>query len=153
MFRWFIAYRYLFRLITLAALLAVTYSVAVLIVVVSVMEGFRTELEERIRGATSDIRIESEIFVGLERHDEVQALVRAIPGVVATAPVVETLALYRGPLSRAASSERLLLGMDLENPESLRDLDASIVQAHEAEIDLFPAMTGILASVPKSATE
>lgn len=150
MFRWFIAFRYLFRLITLAALLAVTYSVAVLIIVVSVMEGFRMELEQRIRGATSDIRVESEIFIGLENYEEVERLVGDIPGVAATAPVVESLALFRGPWSRNVSDERAVVGLDLSNPESVNELDSYIREALSSETAGSSDIARLLDRVPAS---
>jgi ABC-type lipoprotein release transport system permease subunit len=69
MYRWFVAYKHISsRLITFAALLGVTLSVAVLIVVVSVMEGFRSEMEKGIRGTISDIKIESTLTRGLRER-------------------------------------------------------------------------------------
>src|SRR5262245_51964028 len=68
MYRWFIAHRYLFsRIITFAALLVVASSVSLLIVIISVMEGFRSELQQRIRGTSSDLKIESKHYIAL--HD------------------------------------------------------------------------------------
>ncbi|MBN1441466.1 MAG: hypothetical protein JXA90_02105, partial [Planctomycetes bacterium] len=105
MYRFFLAYKYSLRLITLAALLAVTYSVTVLIVVVSVMEGFRSELEARIRGSTSDIKVSSIDFIGIEDPPAVESVLRDVAGVRSTAATVETLALFRasswGPSTEA----------------------------------------------------
>lgn len=130
MYSWFIAYKYVVsRLITVVALLAVTFSVAVLIVVVSVMEGFRTGLEQRIRGSTSDIKIESDIFIGLESPAAIEAKLREIPGVRATAPVVETFALYSpgGPTNgRAEAVDHYLVAMDLGNDLARLELQAAL---------------------------
>ncbi len=119
MYRWFIAYKYFVsRLITVVALVAVTISVTVLIVIVSIMEGFRTGLEERIRGSTSDIKVESDIFLGLRNPGEVEKLLRTIPGVSGTAPVVETFAL-RSPVGPGGFSQdavdQYLIALDFEN--------------------------------------
>jgi lipoprotein-releasing system permease protein len=130
MYRWFIAYKYFVsRLITLVALVAVTISVTVLIVIVSIMEGFRTGLEERIRGSTSDIKIESDIFLGLKNPEEVEELLRMIPGIKATAPVVETFALRRPEGLIGASQEAVdqyLIALDLDNDLSRGEFEESL---------------------------
>jgi lipoprotein-releasing system permease protein len=130
MYRWFIAYKYIAsRLITLIALLAVTLSVAVLIVVVSIMEGFRSGLEERIRGSTSDIKIDSELPLGLEDPAKIQRPLEAIPGVRATAAVVETFALHArggGFNDFGESEEYLLQALDFTDELSRRELEKSL---------------------------
>ena len=130
MHRWFIAYKYVAsRMITLAALLAVTFSVAVLIIVVSVMEGFRNGLEQRIRGSTSDIKVESDMFIGLKNPKDIESHLREIPGIRATAPVVETFALYRPQGVFGAQQDALdhiLLAMDLENDLSREEFQKSL---------------------------
>ena len=130
MYRWFIAYKYIAsRQITLVALKAVTFSVMVLIVVVSIMEGFRSRLEERIRGHSSDIKIESDIFLGLKNPEKVQEALRSVPGINATAPVVETFALRspRGLFGRRQETlDQVLLAMDLGNDKSRLELERSL---------------------------
>ena len=119
MYRWWIAYKYICsRFITVAALLAVTLSVAVLIIVVAVMEGFRSEMQDRIRGTTSDIIIESEIFLGLEKPGELSRLVEEIDGVQSAAPFVQTFALYTPPSGRENKEaiELRLSAVDLAMP-------------------------------------
>ena len=125
MYRWFLAYKYVFRLITLAALLGVTYSVFVLLVVVSVMEGFRSELEKRIRETTSDIRVESTIFIGLKDPKRAKDLLVVLAGIDSVTPVVETLALLRrgGPFDNQDAEERLLIALDLDDPTAQREVD------------------------------
>ncbi|MEM7231975.1 MAG: FtsX-like permease family protein [Planctomycetota bacterium] len=121
----YLAFKYVGRVITVAALLGVAYSVTLLIVVVSVMEGFRTELENRVRGTTSDIRIESNIFVGLENPDRLRKILEDVPGIQSSAPIVETLALYRRlfPWPSEDASDRLLLAMDFSNEDSRREMN------------------------------
>jgi len=137
MYRWWIAYKYICsRFITVAALLAVTLSVTVLIIVVAVMEGFRSEMQDRIRGTTSDIIIESEIFLGLEKPDELCKLVEEVEGVESAAPFVQTFALYTPP-SRRESKEAVelqLSAVDLANEASRTELD-KILQALPGEPD------------------
>jgi len=118
MYRRFIANKYLFsRIITFAALVAVAASVALLIVIVSVMEGFRSELQDRIRGTSSDLKVESTRFIGLKDPDRVAEILEQVPGVRATAPFVETLVLFRAPGRFGGSRQavhRLLRVVDLE---------------------------------------
>ena len=95
MYRWWIAYKYICsRFITVAALLAVTLSVTVLIIVVAVMEGFRSEMQDRIRGTTSDIVVESKMFLGLENPETLRKSIEQVDGVESTAAFVQTFALY-----------------------------------------------------------
>ncbi len=137
MYRWWIAYKYICsRFITVAALLAVTLSVTVLIIVVAVMEGFRSEMQDRIRGTTSDIIIESEIFLGLEKPGELQKLVEEIEGVESAAPFVQTFALYTPPSGRESKEavELRLSAMDLANKTSRAELN-KILRALPSEPD------------------
>lgn len=116
MFRWFLAFRYLFsRAIPFAALIVVAASVALLIVIVSVMEGFRTEHHEKIRGTSADIQVSSTQYVGLRDPDRVAAVIDQVEGVRATAPYVDTPVLYRPEPAR-------LFGDDLER-RYLRAID------------------------------
>lgn len=126
MYRWWIAYKYICsRFITVAALLAVTLSVMVLIIVVAVMEGFRSEMQDRIRGTTSDIVIESKMFLGLEKPGELRKLVEEVDGVESASPFVQTFALYTPP-SRRENKEAVelrLTAVDLGNETSRKELD------------------------------
>jgi lipoprotein-releasing system permease protein len=95
-YRRFIAFKYLSsRFITFAALLTVACGVALLIVILSVMEGFRTDLEDRIRGISADIRVASKSFIGLKDAQAVAAKIQAVSGVRSVVPYVETLAMSR----------------------------------------------------------
>src|SRR5262245_23085728 len=96
MYRWFIALKYLTsRFITFAALLIVASAVALLIVILSVMEGFRTDLMDRIRGTSSDIRVESRGYVGLRDPAAVEVKIARVPGVRVVSPFVESVAMYK----------------------------------------------------------
>ena len=126
MYRWWIAYKYICsRFITVAALLAVTLSVTVLIIVVAVMEGFRSEMQDRIRGTTSDIVVESKMFLGLENPDEIRKSLEQVDGVESTAAFVQTFALYTSPSGRGAE-DMLITAVDLDNETSSKELDAML---------------------------
>src|SRR5882672_2104705 len=96
MYRWFIAFKYITsRFITFAALLIVSSAVALLLVILSVMEGFRTDLKDRIRGTSADIQVEAKNFRGLRNPAGLAAQVKAVPGVRAVSAYIETLAMYQ----------------------------------------------------------
>ena len=93
----FLSARYLFRRPSgLAAVLAVTFGVAIILITLSIMGGYIDELERVIQGQESHI-----IVTGRERaYDvkdlpEVERAIRAFPNVAATSPYIETLAMYR----------------------------------------------------------
>jgi lipoprotein-releasing system permease protein len=140
MFRWFIARRYLFsRIITFAALVVVAASVSLLIVIVSVLEGFRSELQSRIRGTSSDLKVESSNFIGLRDPDRVSEAVERVPGVHATAPYVETVVFYRserGIFGPSDVEHRLLRVLDLE-----RELKVGDLERYVHAVDIFPQLS------------
>jgi lipoprotein-releasing system permease protein len=141
-YRWFLAYKYVFsRLITLGALLAVTLSVAVLIVVVTVLEGFRSELEERIRGSTSDIKVESTMGIGLRDARRVESILRQVPGIERTHLVVETFALYQrsdDELRDRTAQDCFLVVRDLADPVTRQELDAYVRAVERPDLDELP---------------
>ena len=81
MYRWLLCWRYLrTRYIALASVISVTLGVATLIVVNSVMDGFTTEMQERMHGILSDVIVESHSAHGLPDHEAVQAKIRQVVG-------------------------------------------------------------------------
>ncbi len=95
-FEWLIALRYLrpkrkqgaITLIAIISLLGITAGVAALIIVMSVMNGFRAELLSRILGLNGHIIVQN-ISAGLPNYDAVAQKIRAVPGVTDTMPIVE----------------------------------------------------------------
>lgn len=132
MYRWFIAYRYLFsRITTFMALVVVAFGVGILILIFSVMEGFRSEMRDRIRGTSSEIKVQSTRYIDLEDPDRVAAIIETVPGVRATAPYVETLTLYRDERELFGTrdfEERYLRVVDLDRELLVGDL-AGYVEA------------------------
>ncbi|MCA9133473.1 MAG: ABC transporter permease, partial [Planctomycetales bacterium] len=73
MYRWLLCWRYLrTRYIALASVVSVTLGVATLIIVNSVMDGFTTEMQERMHGILSDVIVESHSANGLPNHQAIQ---------------------------------------------------------------------------------
>jgi lipoprotein-releasing system permease protein len=83
-------------LISIISYVGISLAVAVLIIVMSVMNGFRTELLARILGFNGHVYVSGPAIQGPGR-DALIARVRAVPGVVQAAPVVEAQAIAIGP--------------------------------------------------------
>jgi lipoprotein-releasing system permease protein len=95
-FEWMIAARYLrakrqesfISVISLFSLIGIALGVATLIIVMSVMNGFRVELLKSILGLSGHVTIQSQIGA-MTDYDAVTKRIRAVPGVVRAAPVVD----------------------------------------------------------------
>ncbi len=81
MYRLLLCWRYLrTRYIALASVVSVTLGVATLIIVNSVMDGFTTEMQQRMHGILSDVIVESHSAVGLPNHQAIQRSIRQAVG-------------------------------------------------------------------------
>lgn len=95
-FEWMMASRYLrprrkegfVSVIALFSLMGIALGVATLIIVMSVMNGFRAELMARILGLNGHLSLYGS-GISLTDYDPVGARVAAVPGVVRVAPIVE----------------------------------------------------------------
>ncbi|MCB2038950.1 MAG: ABC transporter permease, partial [Ottowia sp.] len=87
--------KFFISFITLVSLLGVCLGVAALIVVLSVMNGFEGELRARLLALSSHARVFVPADSGATGIDwrDVAARIRALPGVVGAAPVIELEAL------------------------------------------------------------
>jgi lipoprotein-releasing system permease protein len=83
-------------LISLISFIGITLAVAVLIIVMSVMNGFRAELLSRILGFNGHVYVAGPLLNDPRRDKTIDAI-RAIPGVAQVAPMVEAQALAQGP--------------------------------------------------------
>jgi lipoprotein-releasing system permease protein len=96
-FEWMLAVRYLrarraegfISIIAWFSLLGISLGVATLIIVMSVMNGFRAELMGRIIGLNGHLSVQSSQGRDLRDFDPLAQRLRAIEGVVSAAPVVE----------------------------------------------------------------
>src|SRR5450755_1279052 len=75
-------------IIAIFSLIGIALGVATLIIVMSVMNGFRQELLGRILGLNGHLGIYA-AGPPLQDYDAIVAKVKALPGVVAAMPVVE----------------------------------------------------------------
>ena len=92
-----VAFRYLrarkgerfVSIIAVFSLLGIALGVATLIIVMSVMNGFRAELRERVIGLNAHVTVTPERGARLEGADAIAARLAALPGVVQAVPVIE----------------------------------------------------------------
>jgi lipoprotein-releasing system permease protein len=92
----FLSFRYLkSRFSALAALSSMAFGVAVIVVVLSIMGGYIAELKESIRGQESHLTIRGSRPFGVTGITALERLVEGVDDVVATAPFIQSLAMYR----------------------------------------------------------
>jgi lipoprotein-releasing system permease protein len=94
-------------LISIISFVGIMLAVAVLIIVMSVMNGFRAELLDRILGFNGHLFVTGQMLNEPERTLALQRI-RVIPGVVQATPLVEAQALVQG---RAAASGAVVRGI------------------------------------------
>ncbi len=102
-FEWVLAGRYLrarkrertVSVISVISFLGIMLGVATLIIVMSVMNGFRTELLSKILGLNGHAIVQT--YDGIPDYDAAAAAIRAGPGVVRAAPLVDGQVMVRGP--------------------------------------------------------
>ena len=99
-------------LISAISFIGIALAVAVLIIVMSVMNGFRVELLSRILGFNGHIYVSGGVLDEPERDSAVQRI-RRLPEVVQVAPVIEAQAIAMGPNQITGAMVRGL------NPEDL----------------------------------
>ena len=101
---WWISKRYLkpkgkegfFSVITLVSFLGIASGVAVLVVVMSVMNGFRTELINKIVGLNGHILIHPLDNEGIKDVESINEILNSIDGVEKTVPMIESQLLAMG---------------------------------------------------------
>lgn len=115
-FEWMLAGRYLrprrketfISVIALFSFLGIMLGVATLVIVMAVMNGFRTELLGKILGINGHVVVQP-VDGALTDYDEVTRRIRTVPGVTEALPIVEGQALASGPMG--ASSGVLVRGL------------------------------------------
>jgi lipoprotein-releasing system permease protein len=98
--------------ISIISFIGVMLAVAVLIIVMSVMNGFRTELLSRILGFNGHLFVTGPVLNPGER-DSAMARLRAVPGVVQVSPMVEAEALVQGRNQTSGAVVRGVTPVDL----------------------------------------
>src|SRR5882724_7209959 len=120
-FEWLVAARYLrarraesfISVISGFSLIGIALGVATLIIVMSVMNGFRAELLGRILGVNGHMIVQSIDAKGLPDYDAITMRVRGVPSITAAFPIIEGQVLINtgetsyGALVRGLKSEDL----------------------------------------------
>ena len=109
-----VAFRYLrarkgerfVSIIAVFSLVGITLGVATLIIVTSVMNGFRADLMNRIIGLNGHLTVQPERGRALEGSEAILARLAAIGGIAQAAPVVEGQVLLTAPGGAAAAQLR-----------------------------------------------
>jgi len=101
-------------LISIISFVGIMLAVAVLIIVMSVMNGFRTELLGRILGFNGHAYVVGQVLYSPEREQAVQRL-RAVPGVTQAIPMVEAQAMAIGQGQIAGAIVRGIAPSDLKS--------------------------------------
>ncbi|RLS37481.1 MAG: ABC transporter permease [Planctomycetota bacterium] len=90
MYKLLLATKYLkTRVIAFVSIISVTLGVATMIVVNSVMAGFQTEMQDRLRGLLSDVAVMTHDTDGFEDPDQLLKIIHECQYVEATTPTVE----------------------------------------------------------------
>ena len=115
-YEFFISLRYLrakrkqvfVSIITFISIAGISLGVAALIIVLGVMNGFETELRDKILGINAHILV-TKFNGGISNYDKTESALAGVPGVVASTPVIMTQVILRkndnivAPLLRAIS--------------------------------------------------
>lgn len=139
-FEWLVSLRYLrarrrerfISVITLISLIGITLGVATLIVVMSVMNGFRSELIDRILGINGHVVLQP-IDTPLNDYDAVAAAIAGVDGVSAAMPLVEGQVLASG---RGGSSGALVRGVREADLPAVPGLTENVVLGSLTAFDL-----------------
>ena len=104
-------------LISIISFIGITLAVAVLIIVMSVMNGFRIELRNSILGFNGHAFVGGPVIDNPINRDAVLARIRKVPGVAVATPLVQSYALALGPGGEATGA--VVRGI---SPDDLRHL-------------------------------
>ncbi|ESQ78155.1 lipoprotein-releasing ABC transporter permease subunit [Asticcacaulis sp. YBE204] len=109
-------------LIAIISFIGITLAVAVLIIVMSVMNGFRDELMSRVLAFNGHQYIYGAPLTDWDKRDAMLKRVRDIPGVVEASPYIESPGLAQGPFSQAGLAYMRGVEVDmLKNTPIIRD--------------------------------
>jgi lipoprotein-releasing system permease protein len=120
-FEWMLALRYLrakraesfISVISLISLVGIALGVAVLIIVMAVMNGFRHDLMSRILGLQGHVMIQNYGGGGLADYDAITRRVLKVPGVTRAAPLVEGFVMVQANGVTAGAQVRGIRKSDL----------------------------------------
>jgi lipoprotein-releasing system permease protein len=104
------------------SLIGIALGVATLIIVMSVMGGFKADLLSRILGFNGDLGVYGPPGQGLADFDAVSGRIRQVPGVVSAVPVLDGQVLLSGPRGTASGGfVRGIAPADLQATRAVSD--------------------------------
>ncbi|HEV2334520.1 MAG TPA: lipoprotein-releasing ABC transporter permease subunit [Stellaceae bacterium] len=123
-----VAFRYLrarrqegfVSVIAIFSLLGIALGVATLIIVMAVMNGFRTELVDRILGLNGHLAVYGE-GASLSDFDAAAAKVRRVPGILSATPLVEGQVMATSPSGAAGALVRGIRPADIRARQLIAD--------------------------------
>jgi len=144
---WWISKRYLkpkgkerfFSIITLLSFFGISSGVTILIIVMSVMNGLRSELFDKIIGLNGHTLIYSTSDQGIKNSDEIYKKLQEIPEVENIIPILEAQVLVMG---EDQSSGALLRGVSPKTLNSLEIITSNILSGDFENIKQGEAVIG-----------
>lgn len=134
-YEWFIGLRYLkakrkqtfISIITIISIAGVMVGVMTLIIVLAVMNGFETNLKEKIIGTYAHIVILKAGHEGMDQYEEITQRVQNIPGVRSVSPFI-----YQQVMLSSESNVFgvVLKGIDPSRAEKVTELASYLKQGH-----------------------
>lgn len=117
--------------IAIFSLIGIALGVATLIIVMSVMNGFRQELLSQILGLNGDIGVYA-VSAPLTHYDEMSAKIRTIKGVTAAFPIVQGEVLMSGPQGGATGG--IARGITRESLSQLPTVSKHVIEGSLANL-------------------
>ncbi len=127
----FIAFRYLkskrktgfISLISYISIAGVTIGVAALVIVLSVMNGFESEVRSRFIGVDAHVKVRTFHDKGVDQYEKVMQRIKDTPHVVAMTPYVHKKGLIR---SKSETTGLIVRGIDPATINNVTDLKQNI---------------------------
>ena len=147
LFEWWVSKRYLkpknkerfFSLITILSFIGISSGVAILIIVMSVMNGLRSELFDKLIGINGHILIYPYSERGIDNSDQIKENLEEIKEIKNFFPMLEAQVLLMG---ESQSSGALLRGVSGESLKTLEIIQKNIIAGNINSLDPGEAVIG-----------
>ena len=147
LFEWWVSKRYLkpknkerfFSLITILSFIGISSGVAILIIVMSVMNGLRSELFDKLIGINGHILIYPYSERGIDNSDQIKENLEDITEINNFFPMLEAQVLVMG---ESQSSGALLRGVSGESLKTLEIIQKNIIAGNINSLDPGEAVIG-----------
>ena len=147
LFEWWVSKRYLkpknkerfFSLITILSFIGISSGVAILIIVMSVMNGLRSELFDKLIGINGHILIYPYSERGIDNSDQIKENLEEIKEIKNFFPMLEAQVLAMG---ESQSSGALLRGVSGESLKTLEIIQKNIIAGNINSLDPGEAVIG-----------